>query len=96
MTKSVFATIVAAALPLVAAALDTTVSNEFWCTWGYANATPSQNLSATLSGAVLQGFTSCGSASFADFQPRSFTCRAADPLRSFNSNAPKGAVLVFR
>ena len=96
MKKSVFATVAVSALPLVAAAFDTTVSNEFWCTWGYANATPSQNLSAALPSAVLQESTSRSSASLADFQPRSSTRRAADPLRTFNSNAPRGVVLVFR
>ncbi len=61
-------------------ALDTSVSNEFWCTWNYVNATPSVTSRVAV----------------ARFDSWSYTCNANVLGTSFTSRPYSGIVISFR
>lgn len=58
--KTLSAGLVAACAVLSAAALDNTVSNDFWCTWNYVNPSPGV---ASADGALADTFVSNSRAS---------------------------------
>jgi hypothetical protein len=54
MMKRIAAFLIAAGVACAACALDNTVSNAFWCTWGYVNGTTNVQTSAAVAVAVAK------------------------------------------
>lgn len=61
-------------------ALDTSVSNEFWCTWNYVNA--STNTAAAVSSQL-------------EIDTKTSDCRLVEPSDDFDTR-PCGAMIVIR
>ncbi len=87
---------VAGALGLYA--LDNTLSNEFWCTWGYVNAAP-----AVTNKAFAVGFDSFGGSVRANvpaeddaFDSVSWTERESNTVDRFRSDPYIGCVIFLK
>ena len=96
--KRCLLTVAVAAGALGLQALDNTLSNEFWCTWGYTNAAP-----FVTNGAFAAGFDSFGGSVLAnvpaeddDFDSVSWTERESDTVERFRSDPVVGCVIIFR
>ena len=70
------------ALVLGASALDTTVSNDFWCTWDYPYRTNAVNEKAAVASAALRSVVSTSVGS-------------NPPVPVFDTN-PTGAIIIVR
>ena len=96
MKHLAFAMVLVAAIPLLA--LDIAISNDFWCTWGYVNASP-----ASSSMAFDAPFDSV-QLSLGPYAPGAaetilcltWTLHQSVVLRTFNSFPPKGVLLFLK
>ena len=81
---------------LAASALDVTVSNEFWCTWGYVNPSPA-TVPANPTADFCSSVHDIGHAEAeADFSSVVFDVLEARPNYRFSSFPPVGFKLFFR
>ena len=78
--KTLSVGLVAACAAFSAAALDHTVSNDFWCTWNYVN--PSPNTAVSAVGSIFDTFIS--------------NEMESNVLERFSSEKPAGFILVIR
>ena len=86
----------AAAVPLFA--LDTTLSNEFWCTWGYVNASPV--VSSMVFDDSLDSVQLCSGPYAPDVAETilglTWTAHQSIAVQTFNSFPPKGVMLFLK
>lgn len=92
----VLAVAVLAAIPLFA--LDTTISNEFWCTWNYVNPSPvtSQKAFADPFDSVVVSVGPYAPDVTETILGRTWTIHQSEAVRTFNSFAPVGAMLFLK
>ena len=79
-------------------ALDNTLSNEFWCTWGYTNAAPVATNAAFAAGFDSFGGSVCANvpAGGDDFDSVSWTERESNTVDRFRSDPYIGCVIIFK
>ena len=81
---------------LTAFALDTTTSNEYWCTWGYVKSTP---VTQTVNPQVdfeVPVYDLGKAESSSDFSSVIFDILTASPAYRFSSFKPVGFKFFFR
>ena len=76
------------------AMLPTSVSNEFWCTWGYVNPTPSEG-AAESNNIVVRGHNAAND-DLADSTLSGSSWNFTEALLRFTSRSLKGLMLIVR
>jgi hypothetical protein len=70
------------------------VSNEFWCTWGYVKPTPHEGV-AECDNIVVRGYNAAGD-DLADTTLSGSTWNISEALLRFTSRPLKGLMLIVR
>lgn len=81
---------------LTAFALDTTTSNEYWCTWGYVNSTPATQTVNPQMDFEVQVYDLESAESLSDFTSVIFDILMAYPAHRFSSFKPVSLKVFVR
>lgn len=95
LMKAAVLCVSAASVFTVRAMLPASVSNEFWCTWGYVNPMPYEGAAEIGSEAVVRGYSVCA-AGLAEAVVRGATWNFSQELMRFNSRPLRGLMLIVR